>query len=159
MRGTKFAGPGMDNPQLKQVLDQAQNTMGQVVAELPDGPLGVGAKWETRTRTSTQGFEAYQTITAEIVAIKGRVVTLKITSAMTAPQQSMNNPMLPPGAEISLSKMTGTGSGTSTIDLDHLVSECTFDVTMNMDVNMNMQGMSQAMAMTMTLKTTITPVK
>lgn len=159
MRDTKFNGPGMDNPQVKQVLDQAQNSMGQVVAELPDVPLGVGAKWEVRTRTSTQGFEGYQTTTAEITAISGRVVTLKITSAMTAPAQAMNNPLLPPGAEISLTKMTGTGSGTSTVDLDRLVSQGTLDMTMNMDVNMNMQGMSQAMSMAMSVKTTITPVK
>lgn len=159
MRGAKFTGPGADNPQLKQILDQAQSSMGQVVSELPDVPLGVGAKWEVRSRTSTQGFEAYATTTSEVVAIAGRTVTLKITSTMTAPAQVMNNPLLPPGAEISLTKMTGAGGGTATVDLDHLMSQGTLDMTMNMDVTMNMQGTAQAMSMAMSLKTTITPVK
>lgn len=157
-REMKLTGGLAAVPLAAQAMQQAQDAIRQMNNALADAPLGIGAKWELRSHASAQGIDALQTATTEVVAINGRTVTFKISTAMTAPPQIMRNAMLPPGAEMRLVKMTGTGSGTMVTDLDRITSEGTTDVKMVMDATMNMQGTSQPLSMVPDMKMTFKPV-
>lgn len=126
---------------------------------LPEEPVGVGARWESRARTTSNGMSMMSKQTVEVVSIQGSKVSLKITSEQSAPAQAIKNPMLPPDADVNLTQMVGKGTSTTTIDLATLAIDGTTSGSISMQMAMKMQGMEQTMAMTTNLKMTMATIK
>lgn len=159
LRGTKIDSSAIVNPQMKQMADQVADSMKSIAAALPEEPVGVGAKWETRTRTVQAGVESFQTMTMEVVSIAGPKVTFKATMASTTPAQTLNLPGMPDGASARVRDFKGTGSGTTVIDLSNIVTEGEMTMKIAVALNLSIQGMEQPMSMTTTVKVKMTAGK
>lgn len=149
----------IQDPQLKQMMDAASTTIQQLSFPMPEEEVGVGAQWQTKQRMSSGGVNIDTVATVELVAVDGNKITLKVTTEQTAPPQTMQNPALPPEAEINLVDFSGSGSGTTVIDLTSLSTQSDTSMTMNMVMQINVQGMEQRMSMKSGMKMTAAPVK
>ncbi len=147
------------DPQLKQMMDQAGAAIQSISFPLPEEAVGIGAKWEVRSRVQSNGLDLMSKQIVEVVGIQGSKVSLKITTEQSAPPQAMKNPALPPDAEVTLVKFNGTGVSTASLDLEKLTSEGVGDMTMAMVMQVKMQGMEQNMSMTTSLKIKTAAVK
>lgn len=147
------------DPQLKQVLETAGPMVQSMSFPFPEEPVGIGAKWEVRQRANSGGIMAMSTATAELVAVEGSKITLKITTSQTAPPQVMKNPALPAEVEATLSKFSGTSTGTAVIDLAQLSYDGETNGRIVMDLQVAMAGMQQTMAMTTSMKVTTAAIR
>lgn len=145
--------PANADPQLSQLANQMKDSISSSSMPLPDEPVGPGAKWEYKSRIKSQGINMDQTITTELVSIDGDQVNLKFTISQSAAKQKVQNPAMP-GVSVDLTKLTGSGSGTSTRDLTHLLPA---SATINADTetSMSMKVGQQAQSMNMKFKINI----
>lgn len=158
-RSTNFDLSKVTNPQLKQMMDSVSNTVQSLSMPLPEEAVGVGARWEVRQSPAVGGVQMFQKTVLELVALDGKTATLKTTVEQTAPPQAMNNPAMPPGAEARIQKLTGTGSGTTTMHLDALVPTSEATVQTTTVLNISMAGDTQTMSTSTTVKISVSPVK
>ena len=137
---TKSSKLDAGDPATQLLLGQLMSSVGNPSMPFPEEAVGVGAKWEVRQALSGGGQTKFEKATYELVSIDGSTVSLKSTIEQTAPAQSVSNPMLPAGTELSLEKLTGTGSGTATIRLDSLVPTSQTETTITMTMSTSMGG-------------------
>jgi len=132
--------------------DTAKNftdSLRNMTPPVPLVPMGVGGKWEVRTAVQSGGATLFQKTGHEILALDDASVTVKTSVEQTFPGgQTVANPQLPPGAEMTLESGTGSGGGTLTMRADSLVpsSDMTLKNTIRMRVSMN--GQTQPIAVT-----------
>lgn len=143
----------------QQMIGELSSQLENLSTPLPEEPVGVGAKWESRQALKIAGQYSFQKAVAEVVSIDGANVTLKLSIEQTAPAQTITNPALPAGAEVQLDGSKGTGTGTSVIHLDTLVPTGETTVTSNMSMTVSMAGQSQPMTTESTIKITIAAKK
>jgi hypothetical protein len=136
-------------------FDSISSAMQNLSMPLPEEPVG---RWEVRQAMSSGGLQSFTKTAFEITALDGRTMTLKSTIDQTAPSQAVTNPAPPPGADMHLQKMTGTGNGTITLHVDGLVP--TSDTTMQNNTMMpiRMGGYTQTTT-ALTMKVGISPLK
>jgi hypothetical protein len=126
-----------------------QMNLSNLSSPLPDEPVGPGAKWEVTLPVKSQGMTINQTETCELVSIEGDRLNVKSTIVQRAANQTIENPALP-GMKVQLTKMTGNGTGNTTLDLGKLLpSEATVDIHSEVSMGMNMGQQKQ----TITIKT------
>jgi hypothetical protein len=147
------------NSPLGQTMGSMTEVMNSVSQPLPEEEVGIGARWEVRNTLHTNGITMFQKAEYELVASDGKTLTLKTKVEQTALPQAMSNPAMPAEADVQLEKYTGTGSGTTRVNLNRLIptSDGTIENTMVMRVNM--AGDSRQMAVTASAKVTIAPGK
>lgn len=141
--------------QAQQMIGELSTQLENLSTALPEEPVGVGAKWESRVAMKAGGQFSFQKIVAEIVSIDGSTVTLKLTIEQTIPSQSITNPALPAGVDVQLEGGKGSGTGTSVIHLDSLVPTGESNITSSMSMTMSMGGQSQPMTTETTVKLSI----
>src|SRR6185295_15379278 len=107
--------PGTD-PMTRQSMEQIKESFSNVAFWLPQEAIGTGAKWEIKQKLKTQGMSIDQTTTYELVSVAGDILTVKSSVVQSAGSQKIPNPGMPQ-VKVDLGKLTGTGSGTMTIDL------------------------------------------
>jgi len=147
--------PDGADPQMAQAMDQMKDSFHNSSTALPEEAVGVGAKWEYKTKMKSQGMVIDQSITYELVSIEGDTLTLHTTVTQTAANQKMENPAMP-GLKVDLNKMTGTGTGGNTLDLGHLMpASGTLDEETEINMGMNIGQQKQAMNMKMNIKVTL----
>lgn len=112
--------PAGTNPQMRQMLDQMNDSLGTVSSPLPEEAVGIGAKWETKMPIKSQGMTIEQTVVSELVSLEDNRATLKVSLSQRAANQKISNPAMP-GLKFDLTKMTGTGQGEITVDLKQLL--------------------------------------
>ena len=95
----------------------------------------------------------------ELVSATGNAVQLRVKSETTAPPQAVSNPMLGADAQVQVEKLTGTNTGTVTVQLDGLVPTGEMSGTTNTTMSLTMGGQTQQMGMDIKMKTTVAPVK
>jgi hypothetical protein len=141
--------PDTANPQVRQTIDQMQESMDRVAAHLPEEAVGVGAKWESRTTPVSQGMTINQTGTYELVAIEGDRITLKIGLTQTAANQKISNPSMP-GMKVDVVKMSSKGAGKTILDLSKILPiEAALDIKTEMTMGVATGGQQQNMDMNM----------
>lgn len=139
-------------PQLGQTAGQMKDAFSSSTTALPEEAIGVGAKWETKTKAKTQGVNADQTVTYELVSLEGDQLTLRSTVTETASSQKMDSPMMP-GMKVDLNKFTSTGSGTTVQELGKIMPQSvSMDQETLMNMGMNLGQQKQKMDMKMTMK-------
>lgn len=154
--GVQMQAPAGTPPQLSQAIDQMKETFSSSSTPLPDEAVGTGAKWEYKTRITTQGMTMNQTITFELVSVDGDRVTLRSTISQNAANQKIQNPAMP-GLNVDLVKLVGSGTGDTMLDLAHIlpvsasINEST-GVSMNMAVGQQTQPMTMNMDIKMDLE-------
>jgi hypothetical protein len=141
--------PATAAPQLQQTIGQMKNSFNSSATPLPEEAVGPGARWEYRTMLKSQGMNIDQTVNCELVSIEGDRLTLRTTITQSAANQKIQNPAMP-GLKMDLTKMTGTGDGTTTFDLGKLMplsatlAEKT-EVVMGMNVGQQQHAMDMKM--------------
>jgi hypothetical protein len=157
--GSKMDLSKLADGRMGQMMGSLGSSLDSLTVPLPEEAVGPGARWESRQTIQSNGLEVYQKTLWELVAVEGKTVRLKTTIEQTAPPQSMSNPALPAGTDVSLAKFTGAGGGTVTLRLDSLVPTSEVNSTTNMTMSVNAGGSTQQMSVGLTLKMTIAPGK
>jgi hypothetical protein len=116
----KLATANRNDPVLSQLGGQIQELVGQLVVALPAEAVGVGAKWEIKSRIKVQGIPVDQTASYELVSLEGETLTVKGTKAENAANKTIENPAMP-GVKITITKLTGRDSVERTVDLTRLL--------------------------------------
>jgi hypothetical protein len=147
--------PANANPQLSQMMDQFKDSFSSSSTPFPDEAVGTGAKWEYNTKIKSQGMTMNQAITSELASLDGNHLTLNNTITQNADHQKIQNSSMP-GMKMDLTKITGSGSGTSTFDLTSFMpSTLTLDEKFEMLMDMDMGKQKQSMNMNMTVNVTL----
>ena len=143
--GTEMKLPADADPQAHQAMDQMKDTLSSTAAPLPEEAVGPGARWEVKAKMKSQGMTIDQTVIYELVSIEDGHITLKSTITQNAANQKIQNPAMP-GMKLDLSKMTSSGTGSTTFDLARLMPTAgNADEHMEMVMEMNMGGQKQSM--------------
>jgi len=153
-----LAAPDTAPPQVRQALDGVKQSMNQMIAPLPEEPVGVGAKWAIRTAVNQGGIKMTQATNMEILEIEGNRVDVKITIEQSAPAQSIAPPGAPPGQTVDLVSLESSGGGEATWDLTKTVPS---KANVSTSVAMHMRapgpdGQKQEMKMAMDMSVAIT---
>lgn len=110
-----FVGDGpSEKPGTAEVVDSLQQALSFVAVPLPEGPIGVGAKWETSSTSVALGVKV-STVTRFLLQEwtgDGGKVTAEIVR--TAPRSPLRDPRMP-GAQL---RLTGEGRYTFLVKLD-----------------------------------------
>jgi len=143
------------NPQLRQTMDQMKDAFSSSVNALPEEAVGPGARWEYKTKLKSQGMTVDQSINYELVSIDGDRLTLRNTIRQSSANQKVESPAMP-GTKIDLIKMTGNGTGSTTLDLGKIMPITgTMDEKTESSMVMNIGQQKQPMDMKMSLKLTL----
>jgi len=138
--------PGAE-PQLRQSVDQMNESLSRASVPFPEQAIGPGAKWEVKQPLKSQGMTINQTATYELVSVDGDQLTVKSTLVQHAANQKIQSPVMP-AMKVDVTKMTGSASGESKLDLGRLLPVlATIDAHSDISMSMNMGGQKQAMSM------------
>jgi hypothetical protein len=133
-----------NDPMLAQTMQQTQQGLDQMVAQLPDKPVGKGAKWRAKQTIDQNGMKIDQTIVFEVVDVSATTAKIKGVATMSAPKQDINQG----GMTMTLEKMDGSG----TTDLDIDFTKVVPSVKGNIDMKMKISAMGQSQEMAMKMK-------
>jgi hypothetical protein len=158
-RSLKLNTDTVSNPQLQQTLSSTMSSLENLSMPLPEEAVGAGARWEVRQSLSAGGMHQVQKGTYELVSSDGKAVSLKLATEQMAPAQAVTNPMMPPGTQVMLQKLTGSGSGTVQLRLDSLVPSSQITQQSSTVMELSMSGMTQVMNSDTTVKVTVGPRK
>lgn len=89
--------------------------------QLPEKPIGLGARWESRRTIKAYGFEVQQVSTYTLVDRVGDEIMLNVTVQQLALPQTLD--FAEDGIEISVESMTAEANGQIILDLDALESD------------------------------------
>lgn len=146
--------PAGADPQSSQTMDQMKDSFSGSAIALPNEAVGIGAKWEYKTKLKSQGMTIDQTADYELVAIEGDRLTLRSTVKQSSANQKIESPAMP-GMKMDLIKMTGTATGSTTLDLGKVMPvAATVDGKNESSMAMNVGQQKQTMDTKMTLKVT-----
>jgi len=98
-----------------ELVDQLSSQASQLAVPLPNGPVGVGARWRAASDVELNGVRFTQRTDYAFERRKGERIVLAVEVRQRAPRQQFT----PPGAseEILLLSSRATGSGTNVLDL------------------------------------------
>jgi hypothetical protein len=155
-KGIEFKVPADAEPQARQTIDQMKEIMATLTTPLPEEAIGLGAKWEARTKVKSQGMSIDQTTTYQLVSMEGERATVKSALAQQATNQKIENPAMP-GLKVDMTKMEGKGSGNIVCDFAQLLPvsgtiESHSDALMAMDLGAQKQVMNMKMDVTINLE-------
>ena len=158
MRKGAFDLEKIANPQVRQTMGSVYDSLRSMSMPLPEEAVGVGARWQVRQSMVSNGIHSGQKIDVELTGVTATTAVLKVSLEQHAPQQTVALPQLP-GANVTLQKMEGSGTGTINIALDGLVptSDLTSRTNSVMDIDAN--GNRQSMGVDVTIKVKIAPGK
>jgi hypothetical protein len=147
--GMEMQLPADADPQLRQTMSQMKDSLSGMCSPLPDEAVGAGAHWEVKMPIKSQGMTIDQTMDYQVLSIDGDQVTLTNALTQSAVNQKIQNPAMP-SLNASLTKMTGSGTASSTLDLAHLLPVAG-EVNLHSDMAMaiDMAGQKQNMTMKM----------
>jgi hypothetical protein len=140
---------------LSQTIGQMKDSLSSSSTPLPEEAVGPGARWEYQTHPKAQGMTLDQTIGFELVSVDGDHVNLRSTITQTAANQKIQNPSVPT-VKMDLTKLAGSGSGTSVLDLGKIIPiSGTLDEKTEMVMGMTVGQQKQTMDMKMDINVAI----
>lgn len=104
--------PATANPQARQFMEQIKQATSSVSVELPEEPVGVGAKWEVKQQNKVQGATIELTGTYDLTSLEGDKFTAKFNETEASAASKAG----------AASAMSGNVSGTATVDLSKVVA-------------------------------------
>jgi hypothetical protein len=149
---TQATLPADASPLVKQSVEQMKETLANISLELPEEPVGVGAKWETKRSLKSQGMQLEQGTTYQITSIEGSRITAKTVVVQTAPKQKVEVSTMP-GLKLDLNKYTGSGGGEVTLDLTRPMPVTAMaKMQAEQSLGINAGGQAQTMDMKMNIQ-------
>lgn len=134
-------------PETKQLMEGMMNSMEQLVAPMPEEPVGLGAKWTTVMPLTVNGMTLVQEANYTITAIDGKLVTTDLIMTQRAEPQTIKQPNMPP---VKLLYLDSSGTGQVSFDTRKLVP--TSKITMESKSKLEAGGQSVDMTMTMEMR-------
>ncbi len=153
MIGMDMTVPPGANPQLAQSIGQMKDAFSSASIRFPAEAVGAGAKWEYTATLNSQGMSIDQTMDYEVVSIQGDQVIMRGVIKQQAANQMIESPAAP-GVKINLTKMDGTTTANTTLNLGHVMPQMA-KIDGGTDMNMSMGQGGQAMEMNMKMNVTI----
>ena len=139
-KDVQFTPPPNAAPQLSQAMEQAKGSFSGATVTWPTEAVGPGAKWESTTQIKSQGMTINQTIDYQLVSVDGDTAVLQGTVKQSAANQTIESPSMP-GMKVQLTKYVGTGNGTSTVSLAHVMPQkASMDNDSEISMSMGQQG-------------------
>lgn len=135
-----------NDPMLEQTMGQTKQGLDQMVAQLPDKPVGKGAKWRVKQTVEQGGMKVDQTIVFEVVEVSATTAKIKGVATLSAPKQDMQQQ----GMTVTLEKLDG--NGTTDLDIDFTKVVPNVDGKIDMDMKAGAMGQTQEMKMSMKMK-------
>jgi hypothetical protein len=145
VHSVKLDASKVENPQLKAAVSSMEQTFDQMGAPFPAEEVGVGARWQVKTRLDQMGIRLSQVATYELLSFSGHGGKIKVKLTQSAPGGRMQLPGLPPGAKAKLQGMTGSGSGELAFDLERGVPDGQIDTESEVTVQVDLGGQTQEM--------------
>lgn len=138
------------SPQVRDQLRTTEQAMDQMTAQLPDVPIGVGARWRVEQTLRQGGMKIEQVATYEVVELEGDHATITAEVDLDAPAQTISQG----GVNVRLQHMTGSGAFTNKLDLSRMVEQVEGEMTMDMKVSAGGETMTMAMRLAMAIAPT-----
>jgi hypothetical protein len=158
-QSVKFDFSKVTNPQMQQLLSSAANSLENLSLPLPEEAVGLGARWEVKQTISLNNMQTLQRTEYELVAIDGKTVTLNTKLEQSGMPQAVTSPDLPPGMQMTLKNLAGTGAGTIVLKLDALVPKSDATATSAATMEVDMGGTKMSMTTETKVKIAIVPIK
>jgi hypothetical protein len=130
----------LNNPQVFALLQNLQDAMTNAYLPLPDGPIGVGAKWKSTTKTEAGGIEVTRITHASLDSLVGDQATVGLKFEQSAPRRIINAPGLPPGAQVEILGVKGGGTGTMKVNFATLETDNKLELAMTVDTKITEPG-------------------
>jgi hypothetical protein len=111
--GVDEAPSGQMKAAMGPMMDSMSQTMGQVTAQFPSEPVGVGAKWVAELSATMLGMTIASTITTTLVSRTGDDVVLAQTSKGGARDQKLDMA----GVDAKVLEASAEGKGTMSVNL------------------------------------------
>jgi hypothetical protein len=135
--------------QAKQYIEQMKQSFASSSMAFPEAEVGAGAKWQVQTPLKSQGMTMDQVTTYELVSNNDNRLELKSTVTQNAGKQKIRNPAAPK-VQVDLTKLSGTGGGTVTFDLNKVLpSLASLESHTEMSMGVNAGGKNQNLNMKM----------
>ena len=126
------------------------NGFQQLAMPLPTAPVGVGAIWRSaRAFSPDNALKLTSTTSVEVTAVTATTFAFKLTSEVHGADQTV----VQDGMSIAVQDITGTGTGSGTIDLGKL----SMTTTLAAELHMQMTEGSDRTPMVMSTELTTTP--
>lgn len=140
-------------PEASQAIGSAQQTFDQLSFPLPEEPLGVGAKWETRLSAVTDGMRVEQTILCEVRSIDGGRLDLTVVFQQSAPEQTVTK-----GTQsFRVQGLRGRGRGSVVLDLAK-IAPISLDLQLDLELQISpVESPDEKMGMKMNTRMKIEP--
>ena len=106
---------------MRNMFESLQIVLNDFATPLPAEPVGVGARWAVARSTTQMGMRMVETSEYELVGIEDGGFTLRVRTALTAPEQTVAFSGAPSGLDMTLTSFHGRGMGDVRLDLTHLV--------------------------------------
>ncbi|MGC4065603.1 MAG: hypothetical protein QM784_13340 [Polyangiaceae bacterium] len=119
-------------PQLAQALESVKQSLGQMVAPLPEEPIGIGARWQVISRLEQFGLQLTQKVEYRVVSVQPKGITAAVTIEQSSPPGKVSPPGMPQGMAVDLLALDSKGQGEVQIDYDKFVSQSKLDLTLGM---------------------------
>lgn len=110
------------SPQVQQLLSNLIEGMSNSFLPLPETPVGLGAKWESRSVMFASGVGVTQIGRFKVAAIQGDKLTLDLGIEQLADAKAVPSFDSGPGVQTQLVSMDGKGSGQTVVNLGTLDS-------------------------------------
>jgi len=158
VREVKLDASKIDNPALKAALASMQQTFDQMGAPFPEEEIGVGAKWQIKTRVDQMGIRLSQVASYELASLDGDKGKIKVKLQQTAPGGNMQLPGLPKGATAKLLSMKGSGRGQLEFELGRTIPDGHIDTKSEVKVSVTMAAEKQEMNTKMDARVVFKPL-
>ena len=158
-RAFRFDTDRLKDPRMKQAIGQVTSSVDDLSIPLPAEAVGVGARWEARQVTMSDGVQIFQKAVFELESIEGPAVVLRSHLEQQATSQMMSPEGLPSGVKMRLDSLTGSGSGTIAIRLDELVPRSHAEINSSTAITLITNGRSEPMGVDLRLTLSVAPTR
>ena len=131
---SKLNLPPKIDAQSKQLLQGLEQGMQRILVPLPRKAVGIGGRWQQRSRVLQSGIRMNQISTYELIEMTNDVIKCKVDVVQKAGKQKVDSPL---GVTVNLLKLNSLGSGKTKLRLLqlsplHSVMAVSTDVTMGL---------------------------
>jgi hypothetical protein len=119
-------------PHLAQALESVKQSLGQMVAPLPEEPIGAGARWQVVSRLEQFGLELTQRVEYRAISVQPKGIVAAVTIEQSSPPGKVSPPGMPQGMAVDLLALDSKGQGEVQIDFDKFISKSNLDLTLGM---------------------------
>jgi len=153
-RDGAFVLPEGVAPELQETLDNMSHSMDQMVAPLPEEPVGIGAKWTVVSKPEANGMKIDQTAHYTLLSREDDAIELSVRLEQTAAKQTVD---LGAQGSFELVRYTGAGTGSTKLNLGRVAPiEALVEMTSDVGMNMDMGGQAVEMGVVTEVKNTMT---